>query len=67
MRPAAIAMSLAAFWSSPVPAQQLVYTPVNPTFGGNPFTSGHLLAEANAQNQYKPEPTKPQTQAQLFA
>ena len=31
-------------------AQELVYTPVNPSFGGNPFNSQHLLAVANAQN-----------------
>nr|MEA2799079.1 curli production assembly/transport component CsgF [Phenylobacterium sp.] len=48
-------------------AQQLTYTPVNPTFGGNPFNSSHLLAGANAQNQYKPAPAKAQTPAQLFA
>lgn len=31
---------------------ELVYTPVNPTFGGNPFNSSHLLGVANAQNTY---------------
>ncbi len=31
-------------------AQELVYTPVNPSFGGNPFNSAHLLGIANAQN-----------------
>lgn len=48
-------------------AQQLVYTPVNPTFGGNPFNSTQLLAQASAQNQYKPATAKPPTQAELFA
>jgi len=49
-------------------AQQLVYTPINPEFGGNPFNSTQLLADANAQNQYK-NAGAPQnlTQAQLFA
>ena len=32
-------------------AQDLVYTPVNPSFGGNPLNSSHLLAIANAQRQ----------------
>ncbi|MEH6696817.1 MAG: curli assembly protein CsgF [Hyphomonas sp.] len=32
-------------------AQELVYTPVNPSFGGNPFNSAHLLAVANAQDK----------------
>ncbi|MBN9307620.1 MAG: hypothetical protein BGO82_06705 [Devosia sp. 67-54] len=27
----------------------LVYTPINPTFGGNPLNSSHLLAIASAQ------------------
>jgi curli production assembly/transport component CsgF len=30
-------------------AQDLVYTPVNPSFGGNPLNSSHLLGLANAQ------------------
>ena len=50
-------------------AQQLVYTPINPTFGGNPFNSSHLLALANAQNQFLPKQTTTTglTQAQQFA
>lgn len=34
-------------------AQDLVYEPVNPNFGGNPFNSSHLLATAEGQNDYK--------------
>ncbi len=30
-------------------AGDLVYTPVNPSFGGNPLNSAHLLGLANAQ------------------
>lgn len=30
-------------------AGDLVYTPVNPSFGGNPLNSNHLFAGANAQ------------------
>lgn len=33
-------------------ASELVYQPVNPSFGGNPFNSSHLLGIANAQNDY---------------
>ena len=33
-------------------AEDLVYTPVNPSFGGNPFNSAHLLGIANAQKGY---------------
>jgi curli production assembly/transport component CsgF len=36
-------------------AGDLVYTPINPSFGGNAFNSGHLLSLANAQNQPKRE------------
>lgn len=32
-------------------AQDLVYTPVNPSFGGNPLNSSHLLNIANAQRE----------------
>jgi curli production assembly/transport component CsgF len=32
-------------------ASDLLYTPVNPSFGGNPFNSAHLLGLANAQNE----------------
>lgn len=34
-------------------AGDLVYTPINPSFGGSPLNSNHLLGTANAQNQYK--------------
>lgn len=30
-------------------AGNVVYTPVNPSFGGNPLNSSHLLSTANAQ------------------
>lgn len=34
-------------------SQQLVYTPKNPAFGGNPYNSQWLLASAQAQNSFK--------------
>jgi len=40
-------------------AQELVYKPVNPSFGGDSFNSSHLLAIANAQNDYE----RPQEEA----
>ncbi|MDT0689561.1 curli assembly protein CsgF [Salegentibacter sp. F188] len=39
--------------SSSMDAQQLVYTPKNPAFGGNPYNSQWLLASAQAQNSFK--------------
>ncbi len=34
-------------------AQQLVYKPLNPAFGGDTFNYPWLLSSANAQNQFK--------------
>lgn len=34
-------------------ASELVYTPVNPTFGGNPLNSTILINHANAINDYQ--------------
>ena len=54
--------------ATPAAAQQLVYTPVNPAFGGNPLNSTQLEADANAQNPYnKSSATQNLTTAQLFA
>ncbi len=33
-------------------AQQLVYKPINPAFGGNAYNYSWLLSSANAQNQF---------------
>ncbi|MBM1106300.1 curli assembly protein CsgF [Aurantibacter crassamenti] len=34
-------------------AQQMVYTPVNPAFGGNTFNYQWLLSSAESQNSFK--------------
>lgn len=34
--------------------EELVYQPVNPSFGGNPFNSSHLMGLANTQNMHQP-------------
>ena len=53
---------------SPANAQDLVYEPINPSFGGNPFNSGHLLGIANAQNDFRdPNARSTSSQADLFA
>ena len=60
-----VALVLAA---SPAAASDMVYTPNNPTFGGNPFNSAHLLGIANAQNDYRdPRSTTGSSQADIFA
>jgi curli production assembly/transport component CsgF len=43
------AAALATALVSPAFASDLVYTPINPTFGGNPLNSSHLLSIASAQ------------------
>lgn len=35
------------------PAGDLIYQPINPSFGGDPFNSSHLLQTADIQNEYK--------------
>jgi curli production assembly/transport component CsgF len=59
---------LALFGAACASAQQLVYTPINPAFGGNPLNSTQLEQDAATQNQYKPKSsTANLTQSQLFA
>lgn len=54
--------------STAASAQQLVYTPINPSFGGNPFNSAHLLGIANAQNNFKdPNAPKSNDPSAIFA
>jgi curli production assembly/transport component CsgF len=54
-------------------AGTLVYTPTNPSFGGNPLNGPTLLSAASAQNQHlgTNDPSgggnKPLTQGQIFA
>ncbi len=48
----AFAVACAAL-AGPCSATELVYTPINPLFGGNPNNAPGLLAQANAQNGYK--------------
>ena len=40
---------LCGMLSVPAGAQELIYTPINPSFGGNPMNSSHLMSMANAQ------------------
>jgi len=41
------------FLSTGVTATELVYTPVNPSFGGSPLNGAWLLGNAQAQNDTK--------------
>ncbi len=64
----ALALVLGAGISGAAQAQDIVYEPVNPSFGGNPFNSPHLLGIANAQNNFKdPKAAASGSQADIFA
>lgn len=43
-------------------ATELVYTPINPSFGGSPLNGSWLLGSAQAQNDYK-DPDAPDRSA----
>ena len=56
--------ALALAGLSPAAAQDITYQPIDPSFGGNPFNSAHLLGIANAQNDYK-DPKAASTNSQV--
>ena len=61
-----LALLLFLLGSFSVNAQDLVYTPKNPAFGGNPYNSQWLLASAEAQNSFKdPNATGREQQTEL--
>lgn len=39
--------------ASNVVATELVYTPINPSFGGNPLNGSFLLSKAQSQNKHR--------------
>ncbi len=49
-----LAGALAVTLVSAASAGQLIYTPVNPSFGGNPLNGNYLLGSAQAQNKHEP-------------
>lgn len=61
------ALCVAAVVATPAYASDLIYQPLNPSFGGNPFNSSHLLGVANAINNYRdPRATTSSDPAQQF-
>ena len=50
----AIHLSLSAYAMS----SELVYTPINPSFGGSALNGSFLLSKAQAQNKHKAEQSK---------
>jgi curli production assembly/transport component CsgF len=54
--------------AGPAFAQDVVYRPISPTFGGNPFNSNHVLGVANANNNTRdPNSAGSNSQADIFA
>ncbi|EKE77022.1 curli assembly protein CsgF [Gallaecimonas xiamenensis] len=43
---------LALLWGGGAAATELVYTPINPSFGGNPLNGSFLLSKAQSQNDH---------------
>ncbi|TMP81697.1 curli production assembly protein CsgF, partial [Pseudoalteromonas ruthenica] len=41
------------FYPSLLLASELVYTPINPSFGGSPLNASMLLNKAQSQNKHK--------------
>ena len=58
-------LSLTILATSTTQASEMVYTPINPSFGGNPLNGSFLLNKAQAQNKHK-APIKRKTYAEKF-
>ncbi len=48
-----IALTIITTLSFSVCATEIIYTPINPSFGGNPLNANMLLSKAQAQNKHK--------------
>ncbi|WP_295031477.1 curli assembly protein CsgF [Shewanella sp.] len=46
------ALSAASLVANQTQATELVYTPINPSFGGSPLNGSYLLNKANIQNDH---------------
>jgi curli production assembly/transport component CsgF len=46
-------------------SQQLVYTPSNPAFGGNPYNYNWMLSSATAQNKLTADPNASEEKSEL--
>lgn len=49
----------------PAASSELIYTPINPSFGGNPLNGSFLLGKAQSQNKHK-APVSRKTYAEKF-
>jgi curli production assembly/transport component CsgF len=63
----AVAVALTLMAAQTAAADELKFQFTNPSFGGNPFNSSHLLSVANAQNDNeRPSTASQQSQADQF-
>jgi curli production assembly/transport component CsgF len=72
MRLLLLVSTAVAFFANVCNAGTLVYTPINPSFGGNPLNGPTLLSQAQAQNQFTQSSSassgsQPLSQGQIFA
>lgn len=49
------AIVVSSFAATQAYATQLVYEPINPSFGGNPMNGSFLLQKAQSQNGHRPD------------
>lgn len=48
-----IILAYLSFFTLSVSATEIVYKPINPSFGGNPLNASMLLNKANSQNKHR--------------
>lgn len=63
----AVFPALALMPATPAYSSNLIYTPVNPNFGGHPLNSNQLLGVANGINKFTAPPQTPATVAAASA
>jgi curli production assembly/transport component CsgF len=59
-------LALMAFMAGGAGASEIIYRPINPSFGGDPNNGPFLLNEAQAQNTFKDPPAAQKTALQQF-
>lgn len=67
MRQTCAGIAIATVIAAAAQAGDLVYQPVNPSFGGDPFNSSHLLGLAERQNEYDDQTFTPVDPLDRFA
>ena len=67
MRQTCAGIAIATVIAAAAQAGDLVYQPVNPSFGGDPFNSSHLLGLAERQNEYDDQTFTPIDPLDRFA